>query len=315
MTMDMYTKTKLWLYWKRGGDEEVLTEEELFDLEETYEDDEHEVAKIFRIETGIFHFEVPLYKAFNNFNYLLKIDIDLLTDIFLDSRRMKSLTTNETKGYHGFLKNHGFCNGGELSGMIRVGYMPYFQDYKWYDGLEDGKLKEEYLKQKSIYEGSWGNATQGWRMNDNECSPFTHWKNHVHGTYINVNVNANYNPYLDDCRIFNDCVEANNKETIQDKKEPKEKDEDIGKLDDYLVQKDAPYHANNKEKQYKKERCELLRNPHQEPPTCKIERFEVIKYSFGPAKKYVAIKEYKCDDLSKTKDGVASFAIWTKDGS
>ncbi|GJU68681.1 hypothetical protein Tco_1254940 [Tanacetum coccineum] len=25
----------------------------------------------------------------------------------------------------------GFCNGGELSGMVRVGYMTYFQDHEW----------------------------------------------------------------------------------------------------------------------------------------------------------------------------------------
>ncbi|GJQ92028.1 hypothetical protein Tco_0003167 [Tanacetum coccineum] len=37
----------------------------------------------------------------------------------------------------------------------------YFQDYEWYDDLVDGKLKEEALKQKAIYERSWGDATQG----------------------------------------------------------------------------------------------------------------------------------------------------------
>ncbi|GJS66824.1 hypothetical protein Tco_0681388 [Tanacetum coccineum] len=45
--------------------------------------------------------------------------------------------------------------------MVRVGYMTYFQDYKWYDTLIEGNLKEEALKQKAIYEGSWGNTTQG----------------------------------------------------------------------------------------------------------------------------------------------------------
>ncbi|GJT93409.1 hypothetical protein Tco_1082254 [Tanacetum coccineum] len=48
----------------------------------------------------------------------------------------------------------GFCNGGELPGMVRVGYTTYFQDYKWYDELTDGSLKDEALKQKAIYEKS-----------------------------------------------------------------------------------------------------------------------------------------------------------------
>ncbi|GJV32870.1 hypothetical protein Tco_1393270 [Tanacetum coccineum] len=42
-----------------------------------------------------------------------------------------------------------------------TGYMTYFQDYEWYDNLIEGKLKEKALKQKAIYEESWGNATQG----------------------------------------------------------------------------------------------------------------------------------------------------------
>nr|GFB85270.1 hypothetical protein [Tanacetum cinerariifolium] len=52
------------------------------------------------------------------------------------------------------LNDEGLCNGGELPRMVRVGYMTYFQDYKWYDDLVDGKLKGEALKQKAIYEGS-----------------------------------------------------------------------------------------------------------------------------------------------------------------
>nr|GFA09614.1 SGNH hydrolase-type esterase domain-containing protein [Tanacetum cinerariifolium] len=55
--------------------------------------------------------------------------------------------------------DEGFCNKGELPGMVQVGYMTYFQDYEWYDDLVDGKSKKEALKQKAIYEGSWGDAT------------------------------------------------------------------------------------------------------------------------------------------------------------
>ncbi|GKD25134.1 hypothetical protein Tco_1231348 [Tanacetum coccineum] len=79
MTMDWYTKNALWLYWKRGDDEEVLTYEELYDLEEENLREDIDIAKIFRIETDIFYFETPLCKEFKNFNHLLQIDVDVLT--------------------------------------------------------------------------------------------------------------------------------------------------------------------------------------------------------------------------------------------
>ncbi|GKC22426.1 hypothetical protein Tco_1024576 [Tanacetum coccineum] len=55
-----------------GDDEIELTNEES-------SDDMDEVAEVFRIETNLFNFETPMCKAFNEFNYLLKIDPDLLT--------------------------------------------------------------------------------------------------------------------------------------------------------------------------------------------------------------------------------------------
>ncbi|GJR46933.1 hypothetical protein Tco_1315036 [Tanacetum coccineum] len=130
--------------------------------------------------------------------------------------------------------------------MVRVGYMTYVQDYEWYDDFVDGKLKDEALKQKAIYERSWGDATQGvkkncawlkrcfgnfheldyellvkleeywWRMNDHECSPFTKWRNHIRGTYANTNIDANYNPYLDVSRTLNNHAGKNDEEAIRE---------------------------------------------------------------------------------------------------
>ncbi|GKA04805.1 VIER F-box protein 2 [Tanacetum coccineum] len=79
-TMDWYTKNVLWIYWTRGDDEEVLTDEENSDLEDENLIKENKIAEIFRIETDIFDFEIPLCKAFKEFNYLLKIEIDVLTN-------------------------------------------------------------------------------------------------------------------------------------------------------------------------------------------------------------------------------------------
>ncbi|GJZ11213.1 VIER F-box protein 2 [Tanacetum coccineum] len=71
-TMDHFTMKALWIYWIRGDDEVKLNDEES-------SDDEDEVAKVFRIDTNIFNFETPMFKAFKEFNYLFQIDPDLLT--------------------------------------------------------------------------------------------------------------------------------------------------------------------------------------------------------------------------------------------
>ncbi|GJS61466.1 retrovirus-related pol polyprotein from transposon TNT 1-94 [Tanacetum coccineum] len=54
-TMDIFTKGALWDYWKIGGDEIEMK------------------------NTDVFDYETPLCLAFNEFNYLLKVDPDLLT--------------------------------------------------------------------------------------------------------------------------------------------------------------------------------------------------------------------------------------------
>nr|GEU86758.1 hypothetical protein [Tanacetum cinerariifolium] len=82
-----------------------------------------------------------------------------------------------------------------------------------------------------------------------------------------------------------------------DKKE--EVDSDDEDLDVYETRDNASYHANVEE--YEEDRCELLRNPYQEPSVCEIGRFGIIKYSFGPTKKYIAIEECEYDDLTRIK--------------
>ncbi|GJY86311.1 hypothetical protein Tco_0500337 [Tanacetum coccineum] len=71
-TMDHYTMKALWIYWIRGDDEVELTNEE-------FSDNEDEIAEVFRIDTNIFDYETPICSAFNKFNYLLKVDPNLLT--------------------------------------------------------------------------------------------------------------------------------------------------------------------------------------------------------------------------------------------
>ncbi|GJW86293.1 hypothetical protein Tco_0161633 [Tanacetum coccineum] len=60
-------------------DEIKPTNDETSDLEETNHDDEQEIGEIFRIETNLFDYETPICEEFKEFNYILKIDPDLLT--------------------------------------------------------------------------------------------------------------------------------------------------------------------------------------------------------------------------------------------
>ncbi|GKB39180.1 hypothetical protein Tco_0884122 [Tanacetum coccineum] len=63
---------RLILHLLNGDDEVELTDEE-------FPNNEDEIAEVFRIDTNIFDYVTPIYSAFNKFNYLLKVDPDLLT--------------------------------------------------------------------------------------------------------------------------------------------------------------------------------------------------------------------------------------------
>ncbi|GKE44484.1 hypothetical protein Tco_1471768, partial [Tanacetum coccineum] len=95
--------------------------------------------------------------------------------------------------------------------------------------------------------------------------------------------------------------DVDNEEATKDERKPIN-DYGVGDSDDHLILNNAPDYANKEEEQYKKRGCDILRNPHEIPPTCKIERFEVIKYSFGPVEEFVAIKEYGYNDWMKTEE-------------
>ncbi|GKD05880.1 hypothetical protein Tco_1180854 [Tanacetum coccineum] len=195
----------------------------------------------------------------------------------------------------------GFCNGGELPGMVRVGSMTYFQDHRWYDELADGKLKDETLALKAKIEGSWGDTTPGvmkfckwlknsfenfheidynvlvtlqecwWKVNAYEIALFTRMKNFRQGPYANMETEWTSNAYLDVNRISGRDYEASNVSDTQENQGHEEQ----------------------------------KRNPNPEPSNCKIRRFEMMKYSFDDDKDYITIKE--SEYLNHSKDSLDAY--------
>ncbi|GJT63972.1 hypothetical protein Tco_1015452 [Tanacetum coccineum] len=236
----------LWDYWKMGSNDTELTNEKGSDLEDECSSDVDETVKIFKIEDNLLDYKTPLCKAFNEFNYLHKIDTDLF---IFEIQEIKTYEEYELdNNMRGNLRNHDierFCNGGELPGMVQVGCITNFQDHKWYDELTDGKLKEEALTHKTRIDESWGDATPGvmkfcellknsfenfheldydvlvkleecwWKVNAHEKAPFARWENYGQGPYANTKTKKDYEPYLDNNRIFEKII----KQTTPDDEE------------------------------------------------------------------------------------------------
>ncbi|GKC01976.1 hypothetical protein Tco_0993586 [Tanacetum coccineum] len=122
-------------------------------------DNKDDVAEVFRIETNIFDYETPLCLAFNEFNYLLKVDPDLLTKDIMRIWKEPTLVKHHCKPFNyktgcsewptcSWTKD-GYCNEGNLLGIYVIGNSLHYQDLKWYEALEDSELKEEALRNKA----------------------------------------------------------------------------------------------------------------------------------------------------------------------
>ncbi|GJT53803.1 hypothetical protein Tco_0988857 [Tanacetum coccineum] len=264
--MDQYTMKALRIYWIRGDDEVELTDEES-------SDDEDEIAEVFRIDTNIFDYETPICSAFNEFNYLLKVDPDLLTKdimgfktyddykndwiyewnkdvpwvdekpwtdtgVWTEPKPVKHTCEpfNYKTGCSEWLtcswKEDGYYNEGNLPRTYIIENQLHYQDYEWYEALDDCELKEEALRNKAIMDGVINN-------DESCCELKRKW-----------NIYTNYD----------DAYEINH--------------EDNGN----------------------KELCEIHK-----PLVCNIRKYMMIKYSFNDDEEYVAVKEDEYDDLIMTR--------------
>ncbi|GJT81514.1 ribonuclease H-like domain-containing protein [Tanacetum coccineum] len=189
MIIDWYIKSALWLYWKSGDDEDVLTYDELSDLKEENLREVPWVEEKPWLDDGT-------WKEPN--------------DDICHECKPYSFKSGHVEWPTCNWKEDRYCNGGNLPEMIQVGNMVYFQNYEWYEGLEDGDLKEEASKEKAILEGSWGQGKK-----EEEESREDAWSNY----------------FLND---DNDAIQAN-QERFDDHEPMKDDDNDIGDLDDYLI--------------------------------------------------------------------------------
>ncbi|GJY93319.1 hypothetical protein Tco_0509101 [Tanacetum coccineum] len=141
-----------------GDDEVELTDEE-------FSNNEDEVAEVFWIDTNIFDFKTPMCKTFKEFNYLLQINLDLLTkdiegfktyDEYKDDwiyEWNKDIPWVDEKPWTDAGREDGYCNGGSLPVAYHIRNSLHYQDLEWSKALEDGKLKDEALRNKAIMEG------------------------------------------------------------------------------------------------------------------------------------------------------------------
>ncbi|GJS94806.1 hypothetical protein Tco_0801774 [Tanacetum coccineum] len=235
---------------KKGDDQEVITNEELSDSEDGNLSEEEE------------------------FNYLLRIDADVLTKDILGFKIMENTKMigfmNRTTKYHG---DKGYCNGGHLPGAFQAGNTLQCQDYEWYEALEESDLKDETLRNKAALEESMNHKEESSNDDWSHYSPIDEWEYHEHDANIEADVNSNYKPYFYSSRLFNNHTKKNDDKDVQDGMElNKDADDDVGYVDDYLVHGNAPFINDKEEERTKKRRCKLLGILFTKPPACKMER-------------------------------------------
>ncbi|GJV11827.1 hypothetical protein Tco_1353368, partial [Tanacetum coccineum] len=118
-------------------------------------------------------------------------------------------------------------------------------------------------------------------------SPIDEWSDQREGD--NTKPDVNHNPYLDIAQLF---YSHTKKEGIGN---DQEKNENIGEQDVHLVRGDAQ--LNNECGKY-----QFIKNPCTKPLECKTKGFEVVKYTFGPTERYVAVKKHGEYEWMKTNE-------------
>ncbi|GJR84530.1 retrovirus-related pol polyprotein from transposon TNT 1-94 [Tanacetum coccineum] len=151
MIMDPFTKKVLWDFWIIKDGQEGVANKEFSNAEKANNDYEQETAKIYRIETNLFNYETPT-KTYEDYENKLNDELeepwsedgvpyeiyDHICEPFrFKNRKAKWSTCNSNED--------GFCNGGELLGMVRRNHIqgPYTNYYINYEDEERYELFDD----------------------------------------------------------------------------------------------------------------------------------------------------------------------------
>ncbi|GJS38570.1 VIER F-box protein 2 [Tanacetum coccineum] len=140
-TMDHIIMKSLWIYWIGGDDEAELTDEES-------SDNEDEVAETYEDYTNDWIYEwnkdVPWVddKPWTNVGLWTKpIPVKHICKPFNNKTGCLERPTCSCM-------DDGYCNGGNLPGTYVIRNQLYYQDYEWYQALEESELKDDALETK-----------------------------------------------------------------------------------------------------------------------------------------------------------------------
>ncbi|GKC30361.1 hypothetical protein Tco_1037655 [Tanacetum coccineum] len=267
-TMDHYTMKALWIYWIRGDDEVELTDEDS-------SDDEDEIAEVFRIDTNIFDYETPLCSAFNKFNYLLKVDPDLLTK---DIMGFKTYEDYKDEWIYELNK-----------GIPWVDEKPCTNTGVW----TKPKPVQHIYKPFNYKTGCLEWPTCSWK-NEGCCNGGNLLETYIIGNQLHYQ-DLEWYEALEDCELKNKALR--NKAIIETfiKEDDDESHHEHGRRWNVYTNYDDAYEI-NREGNEREELCEVY-----EPPVCNIRKYMMIKYSFNNDEEFVAVKEDEYDDLTITR--------------
>ncbi|GJR97193.1 hypothetical protein Tco_0269367 [Tanacetum coccineum] len=278
--MDIFTKEALWDYWKMGGDEIELNDDESSDFKEYRSDKEEETGEIFKIKTDIFDYETPLCLAFNEFNYLLKVDPDLLTKDIIGFKTYEDYKDDWIYEWNG--------------------NVPWVYDKPWLDNgiWKEPKLVEHTCKPFNYKTGCSKWPTFSWR-GDGYCNG-----GNLPGTYHIGNLlhyqDLEWYEALKDSKLKNEALR--NKAIMEGLISNNESSNDCWKR---LKSHEIYYYNYDKweyENETHKEGHELCGIKTREVPIYQIKRYKMIKYSFNNEEEYVAVKENEYDNLTITSE-------------
>ncbi|GJU59333.1 hypothetical protein Tco_1237099, partial [Tanacetum coccineum] len=269
--------------WVSDDEEEDHKE---FDLLKWDHNDEQEVGEIFRIETNLFNYETPLCEKFKEFNYLLKIDLDLLTK---DIEGFKTYDEYKDDWIYEWNKN-----------------VPWVHEKPWTDtGVWTEPAPVVHYCKPFNYKSRYSKwPTCSWKE-DGYCNG-----RNLPGAYIVGN--TLYYQYLEWYDVLKDRElkdEALRNKAIMEgliNEDDESSNNGWRRWDGYEIADHDHEESEYENGHEDKEGYELF-NDH-ELPVCNIRRFEMIKYSFEDEEEYVAIKEDEYDDLTSTsKDACRAY--------